>query len=242
MGRTHRGRRAAGRGDAQGAHDRRLHAQPGRSRRTTGSCRRRWPSPACIRSARRSSAATSPSPPISASPPRPASFEGLTEIPFASVPGERAASGGSALAYKFIATAPAAAPAWKLSVTTEAVEPWLRAEIMNTITLTETLVSGRTLVKYDIANAPGEGVPRARAGGLQERRDHRRADPPPGRDQRRVARRAAKQGARGLPADRDVGIAARPARRTSSSWRASRRWAWSARPVTSPSSPGRRCR
>ena len=49
---------------------------------------------------------------------------------------------------------PAAAPAWKLSVTTEAVEPWVRAEIMNTITLTETLVSGRTLVKYDIANAP----------------------------------------------------------------------------------------
>ena len=128
--------------------------------------RRRWPSRACIRSARRSSAATSPSPPTSASPPRPASFEGLTEIPFASVPGERAASGGSALAYKFIAAAPGAAPAWKLSVTTEAVEPWLRAEIMNTITLTETLVSGRTLVKYDIANAPGEGVPRARAGGL----------------------------------------------------------------------------
>ena len=42
---------------------------------------------------------------------------------------------------------------------------------------------------------------------LQERRDHRRANPPPGRDQRRVARRAAKQGARGIPADRDVGAA-----------------------------------
>jgi type II secretory pathway pseudopilin PulG len=94
-----------------------------------------------------------------------ASFEGLTEIPFASVPGERAVSGGSALAYKFIAAAPAAGPSWKLSVTTEAVEPWLRAEIMNTITLTETLVSGRTLVKYDIANAPVKefrvGVPAA---------------------------------------------------------------------------------
>jgi hypothetical protein len=82
------------------------------------------------------------------------SFDGLTEIPFASVPGERAGSGGSALAYKFIAATPAATSSWKLSVTTEAVEPWLRAEIMNTITLTETLVSGRTLVKYDIANAP----------------------------------------------------------------------------------------
>ena len=81
-------------------------------------------------------------------------FDGLTEIPFASVPGERAASGGSALAYKFITAAPGATPSWKLGVTTEAVEPWLRAEIMNTITLTETLVSGRTLVKYDVANAP----------------------------------------------------------------------------------------
>jgi type II secretory pathway pseudopilin PulG len=82
------------------------------------------------------------------------SFDGLTEVPFASVPGERAVSGGSALAYKFIAATPGAEPAWRLSVTTEAVEPWLRAEIMNTITLTETLVSGRTQVKYDIANAP----------------------------------------------------------------------------------------
>ncbi|HVM47713.1 MAG TPA: type II secretion system protein [Candidatus Acidoferrum sp.] len=83
-----------------------------------------------------------------------AAFEGLAEVPFASVPGERAPSGGSSLAYKFIATTPTTAPPWKLSVTTEAVEPWLRAEIMNTITLTETLVSGRTIVKYDIANAP----------------------------------------------------------------------------------------
>ncbi|MCX6928988.1 MAG: hypothetical protein NT154_38115 [Verrucomicrobia bacterium] len=82
------------------------------------------------------------------------SFEGLTEIPFASVSGERAVGGGSALAYKFITAAPAAGPSWKLSVATESVEPWLRAEIMNTITLTETLVSGRTLVRYDIANAP----------------------------------------------------------------------------------------
>jgi hypothetical protein len=83
-----------------------------------------------------------------------ASFDGLTEIPFASVPDGRAISGGSALAYKFIAASPGTGPSWKLSVTTEAVEPWLRAEIMNTITLTETLVSGRTVVKYDIANAP----------------------------------------------------------------------------------------
>ena len=82
-----------------------------------------------------------------------ASFDGLTEVPFASV-SSSAASGGSALAYKFIATAPSPDAAWKLNVATEAVEPWVRAEIMNTITLTETLVSGKTVVKYDIANAP----------------------------------------------------------------------------------------
>ena len=136
-----------------------------------------------------------------------ASFESLTEIPFASVLGERVASGGSALAYKFIAVAPAVGQSWKLSVTTETVEPWLRAEIMNTITLTETLVSGRTLVKYDIANAPVKDfrlqVPSAfrnvEGTGAQIRA--------PGRGEWRVAGRASKQGARGVFADGDVGAA-----------------------------------
>ena len=83
------------------------------------------------------------------------SFDGLTEIPFASVPGEPAAtSGGSALAYKFVTAAPDARPAWRLSLNTEPVEPWVRAEIMNTLTVTETLVSGQTWVKFEIANAP----------------------------------------------------------------------------------------
>ena len=39
-------------------------------------------------------------------------------------------------------------------MTTETVEPWVRAEIANTITVTESLISGRALVRYDIANAP----------------------------------------------------------------------------------------
>jgi hypothetical protein len=81
----------------------------------------------------------------------------LSEVPFASVGdagGAAAALSGSALAYKFIAQTPDTQPAWKLSVSTEAVEPWVRAEIANTITFTETLVSGRSLVKYEIANAP----------------------------------------------------------------------------------------
>src|SRR5262249_20689292 len=42
----------------------------------------------------------------------------------------------------------------KLSVTTESIESWVRAEIVNTITLSETLVSGKAIVRYDIANAP----------------------------------------------------------------------------------------
>ena len=87
------------------------------------------------------------------------SLEGLTEIPYASaVPvtnrGSSAPLQTSALAYKFITANPSAAPAWSLAVATEAVEPWVRAEILNTVTLAESLVSGRTLVKYDIANAP----------------------------------------------------------------------------------------
>ncbi len=83
------------------------------------------------------------------------SFDGLTEIPAVSLPDYAAAAGtGSVLAYKFIASAPKSEPEWKLSVATESVAAWVRAEIVNAFTLTETLVSGRALVRYDIANAP----------------------------------------------------------------------------------------
>jgi prepilin-type processing-associated H-X9-DG protein len=83
------------------------------------------------------------------------SFDGLTEIPAVSLPDYATVAGtGSVLAYKFISSAPKSAPEWKLSVTTESVAAWVRAEIVNTFTLTETLVSGRALVRYEIANAP----------------------------------------------------------------------------------------
>jgi len=83
------------------------------------------------------------------------SFDGLTEIPAVSLPDANALGGATGvLAYKFIAADPKPAPDWKLSITTETVEPWVRAEIVNTITLTETLLSGRAQVRYDIANAP----------------------------------------------------------------------------------------
>ncbi|MEO6336986.1 MAG: type II secretion system protein [Verrucomicrobiota bacterium] len=83
-----------------------------------------------------------------------ASFDGLVEVPYASV-GTTAGSAtqGSALAFKLIAT-DAAAVGWKLSVTTESVEAWVRAEVFNAFTFTETLVNARALVKFDIANAP----------------------------------------------------------------------------------------
>ncbi len=83
------------------------------------------------------------------------SFDGLTEIPAVALPDYATVSGtGSVLAYKFIAAGPGSAPEWKLSVATESVAAWVRAEIVNTYTLSESLVSGRAQVRYDIANAP----------------------------------------------------------------------------------------
>jgi hypothetical protein len=83
------------------------------------------------------------------------SFDGLTEIPAVSLPDYTTVSGaGNLLAYKFISSAPKSTAEWKLNVATESVAAWVRAEIVNTFTLTETLVSGRALVRYDVANAP----------------------------------------------------------------------------------------
>ncbi len=82
-----------------------------------------------------------------------ASFDGLVEVPYASVAGAAGSTQqGSALAFKLIATD--AAAGWKLSIATEGVEAWVRAEVFNAFTFTETLVSARSLVKFDIANAP----------------------------------------------------------------------------------------
>jgi type II secretory pathway pseudopilin PulG len=82
-------------------------------------------------------------------------FDGLTEIPAGSLPDfSNLAANGSVLAYKFISSDPQNSPDWNLSVTTEAVAAWVRAEIVNSLSLTETLASGRALVRYDIANAP----------------------------------------------------------------------------------------
>jgi hypothetical protein len=76
----------------------------------------------------------------------------LTEIPAASLTGTKA--GTSVLAFKLVGTDPQQAGAWKLSLTTETVESWVRAEIVNIVSVSETHVSGRSIVRYDIQNAP----------------------------------------------------------------------------------------
>jgi hypothetical protein len=96
-------------------------------------------------------------------------FEGLSEIPATGLPallqesqeaGGRSiesapeALSGSTLAFKRIATQPGNIPDWKLVVTAEQVEPWIRAEIVNTYNITDTLVNGRAIARFEIANAP----------------------------------------------------------------------------------------
>jgi type II secretory pathway pseudopilin PulG len=79
-----------------------------------------------------------------------ASFEGLTEVPVNTVP-----DGGAGLAYKFLISEPVPATSpWKLVVAIEVIESWVRAEVVNWLTLSESLASGRALVRFEIQNAP----------------------------------------------------------------------------------------
>ncbi len=83
-------------------------------------------------------------------------FDGVTEIPAATVPAGiyKGMSQVPTLAFKFISTTPVETAPWKLSVATEQMESWQRAEVVNLVTVSETLLSGRALVRYDIANSP----------------------------------------------------------------------------------------
>lgn len=94
-------------------------------------------------------------------------FTGLTEIPVAALEsslgpaaatvgptGQRIPIPSGALAFKYIATEPAARAPWQLAVAIELLEPWVRAEVANTMTVGETMVNCRALVRYDIQNAP----------------------------------------------------------------------------------------
>ncbi|MEI8122942.1 MAG: hypothetical protein WCI20_12910, partial [bacterium] len=86
------------------------------------------------------------------------SFAGLTEVPSAMVPSINNTASlptSGVLAYKVIPGDRGAVQAgWSLSVATEQIDSWVRAEVMNTITLTETLASGRSVIRYDVANSP----------------------------------------------------------------------------------------
>ncbi|NQU11382.1 hypothetical protein HQ590_11360 [bacterium] len=87
------------------------------------------------------------------------SFDGLTEIPPSQMGlGDPSAprTGGALLAYKYIQSEAQDQLGWQAAVTTEKLPSWIRAEIVNWVTVTETLVSGRTLVRYEIQNAPAK--------------------------------------------------------------------------------------
>lgn len=82
-----------------------------------------------------------------------AGLEQAVEIPASSVPG---ASGGTAglLAYKYLASEQMAAAPWSVTLQTEVLQPWVRAEVVHMITVGEQRVSGKALVRYEIQNAP----------------------------------------------------------------------------------------
>jgi prepilin-type processing-associated H-X9-DG protein len=83
------------------------------------------------------------------------SCDNLMEIPAVSLPVDsEAARDGSVLAYKYISSGAESNSPPNLLVSTETVAAWVRAEIVDNVSVTETLMSGRALVRYDIANAP----------------------------------------------------------------------------------------
>ncbi len=84
------------------------------------------------------------------------SFDALSEIPAATMPVGiyKGLSEQATLAFKFLATEPSATATWRLGLAAEQLESWVRAEVVNLISVSETLVSGRALVRLDIANAP----------------------------------------------------------------------------------------
>ncbi|HXR08337.1 MAG TPA: hypothetical protein VN765_13455, partial [Candidatus Acidoferrum sp.] len=80
-------------------------------------------------------------------------FDGLTEIAGASLAsGANTAAG--VLAYKYLSAQPGPRPDWKLDVACEKIDPWVRVEIAQIIAISDTLLSGSAIVRYEIQNAP----------------------------------------------------------------------------------------
>jgi len=80
-------------------------------------------------------------------------FDGLTEIPGASL-ATGANSAAGVLAYKFLSAQPGPLPEWKLDVACEKIDPWVRVEIAQISSISDNLLNGLAIVRYDIQNAP----------------------------------------------------------------------------------------
>ncbi|MBI3418071.1 MAG: hypothetical protein HY043_22505 [Verrucomicrobia bacterium] len=84
-----------------------------------------------------------------------ATLAGLSEVPANRIPtAAKIEMRPALLAFKYLADEPQSVAPWKLSLATEMLESWVRAEVANFVTVSETLVSGRALVRYEIQNAP----------------------------------------------------------------------------------------
>jgi hypothetical protein len=76
-------------------------------------------------------------------------FEGLTEVPASAVPGVTAGLG-----FRLAPTKPGGVPPWRLVVTVEPVDAWRRAELVHWLTVGEGVLQGRTVVQFEVQNAP----------------------------------------------------------------------------------------
>ena len=79
-------------------------------------------------------------------------FPGLAEIPANTLPNGGTATTGW-LAFKRLPT-DAGSSEWSLTLATETVDSWVRAETATFVTVGESFASGRATVRYDIQNAP----------------------------------------------------------------------------------------
>lgn len=79
-------------------------------------------------------------------------FPGLAEIPANTLPNGGTATTGW-LAFKRLPT-DAGSSEWSLTLATETVDSWIRAETATFVTVGESFASGRATVRYDIQNAP----------------------------------------------------------------------------------------
>jgi hypothetical protein len=84
------------------------------------------------------------------------SFDGVTEVAANTIDPTANVSRAGVLAYKFVNSDPAASPSWKLQVAVEFMEAWVRAELANIFTISETSISGHAVIRYDIQNAPAK--------------------------------------------------------------------------------------